>query len=382
MRGGRSVNRRALALAIVLLALPLAGCASDPEPVEAAAAPPANASLPDAMNMTDPAASETNASLGAMPHVHDYWKGKERVTILDEDFTVDPPTAAFWTAFMFYYTHEASVGGTFVELPEGQLVFEGTGQLDITVTWTEPTVSGLRFVYRHAGSGEFIDWTKTAQGQTVSIPVTPEMTDMPHTKHSRWFFVFAADGAPPTAVGTFHIKMDVVKMRDVEMFPAHPDFWHGATSLELLKASGVSKSRQGPQTMVNERLEPMKTPDDVVPGDKPVPMETVTLLANVTIKSVNPELKVHHLHLQYRAADDISFDFHDAGQGTPSDDGKTWTWEVPVEMGQTDNPYNEKSDWAFRVVTGYENPVSALPPCDDGCYNAELQYDIVLTAVR
>ena len=380
-RGGARVDRRALALAALLLALPLAGCAedADPAPVEAAKA---NASLPDVGNMTSPAASETNASLGAMPHLHDYWQGKERVTILDEDYTVDPASAAFWGAFMFYYTHEASLGGTFVELPDGQLVFEGTGQLDVTVSWSDPGVTGMRFAYRHAGSGELIGWVDAPQGQLVSIPVTPEMTDMPHTKHSRWFFVFAASGTPPAAVGTFHIKMEVVKMRDITLFPAHPDLWNGATSLEVLKASGVAKSRQGPQAQAQQTLEPMRTPDDVVPGDKLVPMETTFLLANVTIKSVTPELAVDHIHLWYRSADMISFEFTEAEEGAASEDGKTWSWAIPVEMSMTDNPYAEKSDWAFRVTVGYENPVPGLPPCDDGCYNAELAYDIVLTAVR
>lgn len=376
------VRARVTLLAALLLALPLAGCAEDAAPgtVESAAAP--NATLADAQDLTSPAASETNASLGAMPHVHDYWQGKERVTILDQDYTVDPPSAVFWGAFMFYYTREPSLGGTFVELPEGQLVFEGTGQLDVTFTWTDPTVTGIKFAYRHAGSGEFVLWEKAAQGQTVSIPVTPEMADMPHTKHSRWFFVVAGDGTPPAAVGTFHVKMDVVKMRDVTLFPPHPDFWNGAASLELLKASGVAKSQQGPQAQVQARLEPMRTPDDVVGGGRPVPMETVVLLANVTIKSVNPDLDVDHLHLLVRSADMPSFEFWDAGEATPSADRLTWSWEIPVEMQQTDNPYVETSDWAFRVTAGYAAPAPGLPPCEDGCYNAELQYDLVVTAAR
>ena len=377
----RRVRPRSVALAALLLVLPLAGCAEDggPAPVEPATA---DASPPDAPGATAPGASETNATLGGMAHLHDYWQGRERVTVLDQDYTVDPPSAAFWGAFMFYYTHEPSVGGAFVELPEGQLVFEGTGQLDVTMSWTDPGVTGLRFAYRHAGSGEFVGWTQAPQGQAVSIPVTPAMTDMPHTKHSRWFFVVAADGVPPAAVGTFHVKMDVVKMRDVEMFPAHPDFWNGAASLELLKGSGVAKSRQGPQAQAQTMLEPMKTPDDVVPGDKPVPMETALLVANVTIRSVNPDLTVDRLHLHVRSADMPSFEFWDAGDATPSEDGRTWTWEIPVEMQQTDNPYNEKSDWAFRVTAGYASPVPGAPPCDEGCYNAELQYDLVVTALR
>lgn len=375
------VDLKAAALALVLVALSLAGCAEDdPEPEAQAAA--TNASAVDVGNMTDPAASETNATLGSMPHLHDYWQGRERATILDQDFTVDPPTAAFWTGFMFYYTREASVGGTFVELPDGQLVFEGTGQLDITVTWSDPTVSGIRFVYRHAGSGELVPWTSAVNGQVVSIPVTPEMTDMPHTKQSRWFFVFAAEGTPPTAVGSFHIKMEVVKMREIELFPAHPDFWFGGNELELLKASGMARSQQGPQARLQQTLEPMATPPDVVPGDRVVPMETLTLIVNVTVTSVNPDLEVDHLHLFYRAADDISFDFQEAGEPKRFEDGATYTWEIPVEMQQTDNPYNQRSDWAYRVTAGYVNPVPGLPPCDDSCYNAEMQYDIVATATR
>jgi hypothetical protein len=374
--------------ALLVLALLLAGCLGGscdaPKAQSVTTAPTAlpgeNATLPP--GAAD--ASEANRTLGAMPHVHDYWQGRERVTVLDQDVTVDPQTAAFWTGFSLFLEHNPSVGGAFVQLPAGNLIYEGTGRLDLTVTYTDPTITGLHVQYRHAGTDEFSKYLDTPSGKTVPIPITSEMTDMPHSKTSRWLFLFETSSPAAVAVGKFHVKMDIVKMRDVALFPPHPDFWKGKTTLELLRASGAAKSSMTPDRLVERTLNPLEDPPGLIGDGKPVPMETRTLVVNVTVKGTSPStLAIDHLDLQYHGADGFHSFVRPAGKANAtSSDKKQWEWDLPVAMNQTDNPYADKSAWDFRVVASYANPVPGGPPCSDGCYNAETDFDIVVTAIK
>lgn len=374
---------------LLLLSVVTAGClggtgsqgtSKDAVPATVPASSDANMTLPGAAD-----ASESNKTLGAMPHIHDYWKGRERVTVLDQDVSVDPQTAVFWAAFSTYLQHTPSAGGAFVQLPAGQLVFEGTGQLDITLTYTDPAMTGLHFAYRHAGTDEFSKWVETPSGKTASIPITADMTDMPHSKESRWIWLFETANPYGAAIGKFHIKMDIVKMRDVRLFPAHPDFWHGATSLELVRASGTAKSSQTSPRFVERIVNPLQPPDGIIGEGRVVPMETKELVVNVTLKSVNPStLTVDHLHLYVHTADSFESQFRevDNAKAIKTTDGKSWSWRIPVLMNQTDNPYAEKSAWDYYATAAYANPIPGAPPCEDGCYNAEMTYDIIVTAIK
>jgi len=107
-----TLPRARLALAVALAAT-LAGCAGAAEPAatnEARDAPVAGPGIE-----TERAA---DAGVADVPHVHDYWSGRERVTLLDTDITVEPTTALVWGALTTRFLGETAFGGAFVTFPE------------------------------------------------------------------------------------------------------------------------------------------------------------------------------------------------------------------------------------------------------------------------
>lgn len=368
-----TIPRATLALTVALAAM-LAGCADATEPAginesrgEAAAGPSISIE------------SSPDAGAADVPHVHDYWSGRERVTLLSTDITVEPPTAVVWGAMTTRFLGETAFGGAFVTLPEGAIVYEGTGRMEITVTWSDPSITGTRFLHRHAGSGEVQPWTETPNGETVSLEVTPEMTDMPHAQTSRWVLLMAASGTPAVAIGTFHVQIDIVKTRDLAEWPAHPDLWDGQHEITIADAEGQTAGRVAPATIADR--DPWAVPGDVIHAQRLVPMEAATLRVTVTVLDLDDTIEIDRLHLLTRTAIDVEFDFDDQGEPVDvSDDGMTWTWQRAIEMDETDNPYGDASAWAFRVVAGAAG--APLPECDNGCYEAELRYRIEAVVER
>lgn len=360
---------RALMIATLLA---LAGCAEKTEEASIAAETRPGVAFEDVPEGVDE---------GAAPHVHDYWQGRERVTLLDASYTTEALDAVRWGVISTRVFGEPMLGGAAVDLPDGAIVYEGTGVLEVTVTWTDPAVTGVRFIHRHAGSGDIQWWTPAPNGETVALEVTPEMTDMPHAAVSRWDFLFGASGTPALAVGTLHIRMDIVKTRDVAEWPAHPDHWAAGDALLVVDAEGASRSGLAPTPFLLE--DETQAPADAVRAQGLVPMETANLTVVVTVLDVEPDHVVESLHLSVRTAAHLEFDFSDADEATSvSDDGVTWTWVLPVAMETTDNPYASESAWAFRVEASYASPVPGGPSCREGCGDAELRYRIVATATR
>lgn len=371
---GNTIPRAALALAVALAAM-LAGCADATEPAGTSEAfdPPAAAGPSIEI--------EPDAGAADVPHVHDYWSGRERVTLLDTDITIEPPTALVWGAMTTRFLGETAFGGAFVTLPEGTIIYEGTGFVDITVTWSDPSITGMRFLHRHAGSGEIQPWTQTPNGETVVLDVTPEMTDMPHAQTSRWVFLMAASGTPAVAIGTFHVRIDIVKTRDIAEWPAHPDLWEGADRITLADAEGQTTSRAAPADLASS--DPWAVPSDAIAAQRLVPMGAATLRVTVTVLEMDDTVPVERPTLFARTAYDVAFDFDDQGEPVEEGaDGMSWTWERPIEMDETDNPYAEASAWGFRVLAGGAELPVPFPGCDHGCYEAEIRYRIEAVVER
>jgi len=202
------------------------------------------------------------------------------------------------------------------------------------------------------------------------------MTDMPHAASSRWIFLMAASGTPALAVGTFHVRMDIVKTRDAEEWPAHPDLWQGEPRLTLVEAEGQSPGQAVPLSTV-----PWSVPPDALFAQRLVPDDAAALRVTVTFLDSSGNLGIERPRLLVRTAYNPFFDFDDEGEpASKSDDGTTWTWQRAIAMNETDNPYGEASAWAFRVVAGAVD--APVPECEHGCYQAPLRYRIEAAVER
>jgi hypothetical protein len=365
---------------VTLLTGAFAGCLGedddpDAEAREAERLAAEKAALEAAEQPVDDGSQEANASLGEQDHIHDYWMGAERVTLMDEDIAMDPfRTLAF--TFMNTAMGTPGVGGHFFELPEGSIVYEGTGQLELLVTWSDPTITGMGASYRSAESETFSAEVPLASGEPLVVEVTPGMCDMPHAKSSRWMFWLSPAQAGQSMAGTFHVKVDVVKTRDPTLFPGHPDLFGDANTLTLFDGSGQSAQTSFVQDFVS--IATQERTDDSIISEKVVPMDTLSMTANLTITSAQAGVgNVADVWVEYRPAD--SFRYYRAQLLASDEAAGTYQFGWPVEMAQTDSPYAKQSQWHFRV-RATSDPTGQGDMQLRGISDVQIDYDMVVVA--
>lgn len=330
----------------------------------------------DANATVDDGTTEMPKDIGAKPHAHDYWTGKERVTLLDQDVQIDPFTAVFFSFVNVFGWQTPAVGGTVLQLPDGAIVFEGTGKLEFTASWSEPTMTGMTLRYRSAASPQLSEPVPVTNGEVVSIDVTPDMSDMPHEKTSRWAFVLSP-GAGQTMIGSFHAKIDIVKMRDIEAFPGHPELFNGQHTLTLYDGPATSSQSSFATRTVKFVTAGGGVEEEYLRPAAVVPMETMAMTANVTITSATASVgKVNGAYFLVKPANSNGFRVANLVASDP--DAGTYQFAWLVDMEQTDSPYAKTSQWAFdlRVST---DPTGTGASCG-GCSDAQVDYTLVAVA--
>lgn len=373
-----------LALLAILLAGSLAGClggSGQDDAAQAAAAKEAAAKANLTANLTDDGTMPMNATAGAKPHNHDYWKGRERVTVFDAD--LNPQAMSGATFFALFGEQRAGAGGATFTLPDGQIVYEGTGKMEFTATYSDPTVSGVAIRYHGAEKtlwGAPLDLPST---KATTIEVTPEMSDEPHSSSSKWGFLLESSGNPGVANGKVHLKIDIIKMRNIELFPAHPDYFANRTFLKVMDKD-VDMKGNG----MAEDMQILATGGGDPPGFPPehvIPMDTKTLLVRFELKSItsaNPAADTSKYYFLYRAAD-TAFRYRVAN--STGAEGKAIFYKIPVGQGQGDSFYAKTSQWLF--VPYFQDNVqgNAIPlPCPPfgECFAWEVQGHATIYAFK
>lgn len=365
---------------LLVAALLVAGCATPadaPPGADANVTPGSDAPAalpPDAERVDD----GTRTDLGHMPHMHDYWKGKERVTLFDGELEPDAQNMTFATFFQVVFTQSAVVGGMQFYLPDGAIVYEGTGVVELTASWTDPRNTGIAFVYQTPAEPEWQFGGALPNGEPFALEITPEHTDMPHAKNSRWWFGFGPDSSPGTLAGPFHLKIDIVRVGDVTLFPAHPDFWQGAHELTLLDADHHGEVPSYAKRVVQPATEG-EFREDWVLFERIVPMETQALrvVADITAASSTPG-EVTSFGFFYHGAE-TRVPFRCPVKPLEGDLPRTLTWVVPVTMEMTDSPYADQTAWRFLV-----EPIVTLAPGTPemgGMTDVSYDYHVVVTAL-
>lgn len=366
---------------LAALAVLLAGCAtpSADDAAEAPAATEEGASAPAATPAIDDGTARMDADVGHQPHIHDYWQGRERVTLFQGEVAPNSTGDAFAaTTFTALFAREARVGGQPWLLPDGQIVFEGTGGLEITATPVDPTTTSLSLSYKHANTPDFTEPMPLPSGSPVWIEVTPEMADMPHSATSRWAFFFQPE-APGVMLGAFELRVDIVKMHDVDLFPGHPDLWEGLAERVVMdghhRTEKAAYATRGLYLMENGDFgEPEFAPQ------RTIPMETTRIVVDVTITGSEATAgEVTQARFFFRGADSSQLQSGGAPVEGTFESGRL-KWEIPVEMEMTDSPYANESQWRFMVEPATQF-TGADPTCG-GCVDSALEFDVVITAYR
>jgi len=370
------MSRPVVALVLASL-LPLAGClggADEDAPgttSDGSDVPDDAATLAADENATV-ATSPTDMTGGHAPHIHNYWGESDRVTLFDDVVAIraDDPNPTFINALIL---KQPAVGGALWELPDGATVYEGTGIVEMTVTWTDPTITGLALYYKSADKQfeveGFVGPVPLTKDAPAQIQVTPKMTDMPHDSVSRWMFYFAPAGVPAVAEGNFHLKFDIIRMRDVMEFPGHPDNYEDVSNYVLADRDFTYKS-QSFVTQVAGFLATSQGPEAIVP-DKIVPMETHAMLVQIDVSQASataPVLKQQGLVLIYVAADGRQL--YEAKVLNLTD--ATYVFGVPVTDSQVDSPYTEQSAWRMYVFVEQQADLPVDTRSCAGCFDVEI----------
>lgn len=369
-------------LAVAFVSPVLAGCLGDDPAAENPAAASTNpddalgneSTLGGNATIDDGTGGFSEMDAGHLPHVHDYWNGRERVTILEE--RVDVQLLDQVTFYNVFFYRQPSVGGAIVELEDGNIVYEGTGKMLLTASWTDPTITGLGLAYRHAASNDLEVGIPLASGETVELEITPDMTDMAHQQISRWFFAMYASGnAADAAQGVVDFKIEIVKVRDVHVLPGHPVTYENTNQYDILDADGMTKNYNMATLAVAFATNTWQ--DDWLLPTEPVRMGTTTILAEVTVNTAaNSAIsEVNGVELHVRTAVS-AFRAERATLVEELSDPVNGKYVFGMVVGDhmVDGPYEKESLWGFqarpteRVATGNT--------CSSVCGGAELQYHL------
>jgi hypothetical protein len=364
-----------VALVVLVLMLLVAGCASKGAPKGGANAT-GNVTAASLPRNDDGSSKTATVDTGAMPHMHDYWKSRERVTLFEGDVDPGQPDPS-QVLVSLAVQKQAKAGDLEWHLPDGQIVYEGTGEMDVTATWTDPKTTSLQLAFKAASDTQYRTPVELVSGKSTPIVVTPDMTDMPHTKASRWTFDFAPAASPGAMLAPFHLKIDIVKLRDINVFPAHPDLFAGAHE-KVINDKSYQFTEESYVTRVPQLLQNGDFQEKIVTPQQIVPMETQWLRAEVDIDSASSTPgSVVDVNFFYHGAN-TTYLGHPAWLPTAgSFASKHMQWDFPVTMDETDSPYAKDSQWRFFV-----EPSVALAdgtPKMGGMTQVSISYHLKLT---
>lgn len=329
--GLRAMRPVALAALLVLLA----GCSDPP------AAAPIAPSGPDVI--TDPAQG-LNLT-GA--HIHDYWKGKDRLVLIGEG--AEPDASGLGPGF----SSGAQLPVRMFQPSSGHVVPQGTSQVEVTFSWTDAG-DGLDLYgdaaawVKTAGTNQTEEVGATTNGQTLVIETGLPDADLPHQLLSAWAFELRLAPDPDTGIlrykGEVSVTVTAVRGLELPVFPPHPDHWKGASEIALVEAAGQlaywedtgdggSNGMSGPTVF---------TPISgaIVPGNSSHVAVEVTWTGPVA------------LELWYHSATSRALA---VAEPTSSGDGVA-TYEIDLGGGP-DGPYASQSQWEFTVKPVANGPL-------------------------
>ena len=287
-------------------------------------------------------------------HIHDYWQGQERMTILEYSEAANPTSGGL--------IDSCDGWAEYVMLPaDGFSVIQGTQFVEITMDWGDEPYD----LYREPEL-----WVKTASmdqpqfvqevtpGETVIFESTNDHNDLPHSLMSAWqfiWYVYPEENAPDCFIShrsEFSISVDIVKGLDIPLFPAHPDKWDGGniTEMEVLFEDSTMFYSQGESgTCYNVQESDRCLWDPWLLNDGSIiPYDTDNIIVHL---DVQPNDGVPFT---------VDFGYHGADTRTNTyleptrTEGTLRIYEIDVQRIQADGPYALQSLWEFWIHPGGE----------------------------
>jgi hypothetical protein len=331
---------------LVSLAMLVSGCASGGGDGEEGAEP---------VLITDP--SQNRTSPDDRPHLHDYWGGQDRLTVMDADQYIGGIT---------WYGPPIAVGSFRPE--SGDVVPQGAAWVNVTISWVDEADNNYadpQLWVKSARDSEtqFIGDVPGPEGATFAIPTTNDMNDLPHQVLSAWQFDLMMSGGPNpvpnpvtgdtelTFTGTVSIVVTTDRGLEIPIYPGHPDRWNGATEIELLSESNTVNYIGDPTTGTWACF--IGCPVIHVPGDRiVVPYDASEVIVVLEFQFGAPA----KLGLKYHAADSREY----VEAELISDELNRREYVIPVGVGG-DGPYAIQSQWEFAPFVEFPQENGLVP---------------------
>jgi hypothetical protein len=328
-------------------------------------------------------------------HGHDYWNGRTRVDLYKGHVHLGPSqNPLFPDAY-----------GTLVDItpPPGSIVYEGTGQIEVTITnpqlhacdptgdffggapicTDEPNLPGLpsraapdpqpssslSLSYLTAASdpNAWNDNGAIKWGTPAVIPIKDQKeTDMPHSVGSLWVFRIASSD-PKDSTLEFDVSITIVRGPGaIPLWPGHPLFYAHTHYRLLYDGPGESSDSlnfdNGGASKAGQAA-------------KPVSAGTNTLIVYANISSSQTTVPVaapDHWYLVFHNASYTTWNIT-GDDSNHTVDKKNLEWLIKVDPNGMDSPYATFSRWQFLIRGDKVG-------CHGGCSQYDVKYTLTVIA--
>jgi hypothetical protein len=324
----------------------------------------------------------SNGDPGGRPHVHDYWAGRTEVTVIDSDFDAYAAGSGSGGTYRgaarrsYQLAQGLCVSGSNGQYPSSelspfsfddpnQLVWPGTGRLNLRISWSPTGYTGdqVGIVWRSADGGWFHWSPPVHSGEVFPIQSTAAGWDNAHQAFSMWeFYLCTAGNGTSTAAGItlgrtftgkFHVRMDMVRDGPMLVDPAHPRFWQNGSTVRVLHAY---KNITCPQSIGpcagyavygrNAYLPDFRlTPTALIPpGTGQLDM---FLRWSYTGSAPGSPLGLAYSPSNVRPGQKQDVANYIAASGSSGTAGNEARFAVQLQPTETDSFYQERTNWAF-----------------------------------
>ncbi len=337
--------RLRLAVVCVLALTSLAGCSTGPD---------GTGNVPTSggeIIVTQPGdySADLNATNANLPHLHNYWGGKDRIVVMDGWPTEPGPGFAAGNDVAIYNYRAAS----------GHVVPQGASQVEATLTWTaasDDIYTDPQLWVKTAADNQPVLAAHIASGQTVVINTTNPQDDLPHQLLSAWTFQFRlSEGQAAGAVPMLRFKANVtihveaVRGLPIPLYPGHPDRWDNQTAITLVDVQRQLLYMQDPG---DAGCDGAYCPQVEVPASGTiVPPDAAFIEATLEVTYGSPQT----VGLSYHGAEGRSFQRIQAA----STSGNVRTYHIDVGS-YGDGPYASQSQWEFAPFIAGPAPDTAV----------------------
>lgn len=328
--------------------------------------------------------NKTEKGLGGVDHRHDYWKGREVVTLFDalvelSPLPIFPDGEGSQPKSSAYVTFPKQLG------KDPLLVYEGANRVEVTASAPEsiltpgvahPAPPTLKLQWRTAADSKFRPGVALPIGTAVSIPVAAKESDMPHSTTSLWAFRLTTDRPDAYQV---KLKVTVYRGQNVDNWPGHPDFYADTNKRVVLEKtvkthmSGIAGGElydQAGTWAIPEKLVSHGTTKLLVFGN-------VTRISSQTGQDATGYFLEYHnatvLHEEARFGTRLS------DPDGPKEGIKAWNFTIPVHPAGMDGPYQPESRWGIRLMATFAN-AGGFGLCP-GCFDYDIEYHLTVIAV-